>query len=102
MKYVLLLIAAISLGACSTSAGNDPVYAALKANPPTAIPAKHLPRLRRGTVSCDFFNAGQQGEYMTCWFPSGKPTKTAQLYFYNRIIRGGVYPSKDFITYVRI
>lgn len=102
MKYALLLCAALALAACTTTVANDPVYAALRANPPKVIPAKHLPRLRKGIVSCDFFNEGSRSDYMTCWFPSGKPTKTAKLYYYKRIIKGGIYPSSSPVTYVRL
>lgn len=102
MKSLPAFFFGLLLSACGASFQNDPAYVALKANPPTSISVKHLPRLRRGSASCDFFKEGQADEYMTCWFPSGKPTKIAQLYFYGRIIRGGIYPGKHFITFVKL
>ncbi|MGJ8627619.1 MAG: hypothetical protein ACSHXB_11735 [Sulfitobacter sp.] len=55
------------LSGCGAHNANDPAFLALKANPPTSIPAKHLPKLRRGIVSCDLFNEGKSSQYMTCW-----------------------------------
>ena len=87
MKYVFLLAAALGLSACGTNSKNDPVYAALKANPPTAIPTKHLPKLREGRASCDVFNEGTSNQYMNCWWPqSFNPTRTAYLTYYGSSI----------------
>lgn len=65
------LIAAMvaGLGACGPRPENNPVYLALKANPPKEIPARHLPKLRKNRPSCEVFNQGQPGAYMTCWLP---------------------------------
>ncbi len=67
----VILIAALGLSACAQSVANDPVYLALKANPPTSIPARHLPKLRKDRFSCDVFNEGKASQYMTCWWPAG-------------------------------
>ena len=92
MKRLLPLCTAFSLAlaACGTAPENDPIYQALKANPPTEIPAKHLPRLRRGAFACDVYNEGQARQYMTCWWPQDgmKPVQTAYLsYFPPSILR---------------
>lgn len=60
----------VVLAGCGLSPKNDPVYLALKANPPKEIPARHLPKLRKNIPSCDVFNEGRLSEYMTCWLPA--------------------------------
>lgn len=82
LKFALRLMTAITLSACGTNSGIDPVYAALVANPPTSIPAKHLARLRKGKASCDVFNKGKPSQYMTCWWPSGIPVSAVALTYY--------------------
>ena len=82
MRCMILLLAALALVACGSSPENDPVLLALKGNPPNSIPARHLPKLRRGAVSCDIHNEGLMDQYMTCWWPSGKPTSSAILTYY--------------------
>ena len=71
----------LALTACGPAPENDPIYQALKANPPTEIPAKHLPKLRRGAVACDVYNEGKSNQYMTCWWPAGIPV-SGVLYTY--------------------
>ena len=41
----------LGLTACGPSPENDPIYLLLKANAPTSIPARHLPKLRQGFSS---------------------------------------------------
>lgn len=101
MKYALFF-AALSVAACVTTKQNDPVFAALKANPPTVVPKADLVKLRAGLVACNVFNKGPRGQYQTCWFPSGKPTRTVQLYYYSRVIRGGIYPNNNLVTFIKI
>ena len=79
----------LALAACGPAPENDPIYQALKANPPTEIPAKHLPRLRRGAFACDVYNEGQANQYMTCWWPNGSGTVAYLTYF-----RGGLNPPR--------
>ncbi len=106
MKYAFLLLAALGLGACGISSGSDPVYAALRANPPTSIPSEHLSKLRQGRASCDVFNRGKSSQYMTCWWPGGKPTSAAYLSYYggglqrpnpNNLIAPGGKPVTEYI-----
>ncbi len=80
---IITITAALSLSACAQSVANDPVYLALKANPPTSIPARHLPKLRKGRFSCDVFNEGKASQYMTCWWPGGLPSSAAYLSYYS-------------------
>jgi len=84
MKRLLPLGTAFSLAlaACGPAPENDPIYRALKANPPTEIPARHLAKLRRGIVSCDVYNENQASQYMTCWWTSGLPPQGAYLTYY--------------------
>ncbi|GGO53212.1 hypothetical protein SAMN05444398_10153 [Roseovarius pacificus] len=89
MKSLILLCAALALTACGPSGKNHPVYKELKANPPTSIPARHLPKLRRGVVSCDVYNEGRADQYMTCWWPSYSIPPVAYLSFYG----GGLLPA---------
>lgn len=89
----LSAVALLVLVSCGNRFENDPVYQALKANPPTEIPARHLPRLRRGSFSCDVFEEGTARQYLTCWWSNGLPPKSAYLSYYG----GGVkrpHPSK--------
>lgn len=102
MKRLISILAAFGLGACGTSPENDPIYLALKANPPTSIPDRHLPKLRQGIVSCDVFEEGTARQYMTCWWPAGKPTQAVGLHFYSRIVRGGIYPSNKYVTIIKM
>lgn len=102
MKRWVSFCAVAVLTACGPAPENDPIYQALRANPPTEIPAKHLPKLRRGGVSCDFFNEGRVDQYMTCWWPAGKPTQVAGLHFYSRIYRGDIYPSNQYVTIIKM
>ncbi|MGH1454555.1 MAG: hypothetical protein ACRBBV_15425 [Paracoccaceae bacterium] len=71
-KITALFALALGLAACGPAPENDPIYQALKANPPTEIPAKHLPKLRRGAFACDIYNEGQANQYMTCWWPADR------------------------------
>jgi hypothetical protein len=82
MKRWVSFCAAAVLTACGTTPENDPIYQALRANQPTEIPAKHLPKLRGGRASCDVYNEGRADQYMTCWWPSGLPVQTASLSYY--------------------
>lgn len=79
--WLTTLCAALALTACGSSSDNDPIYLALKANPPTKIPAKHLPKLRRGIVSCDVYKEGTAGQYMTCWWPAGGSNFATLTYY---------------------
>lgn len=107
MKYVFGLCAVLGLGACSSNPERDPVYLALKANPPTSIPAKHLPKLRRGIVSCDVFEEGAAQQYMTCWWPAGRSVPPVALLTYyggglrrphpDNIIAPGGEPISDYL-----
>ncbi len=108
LKYMTLLLAALALASCGSGRENDPVYLALKANPPTSIPERDLAKLRAGKAACNLYEEGTANEYQTCWFPSGKPIQTAQLYFYRSAIIGqlvantDVYPNDNFVTYIRL
>ena len=62
-------MALLGLTGCGVDPEKDPVYQRLKANPPTEIPARHLPKLRRDIVSCDVHEEGTPRQYMTCWWP---------------------------------
>jgi hypothetical protein len=82
MKEYALFALGLLVSGCSPSPDNDPVYAALKANPPTEIPSKYLPQLRERRSACDVFNEGKPNQqYMTCWFPSGAPSEAYLAYF---------------------
>ncbi len=96
MKRVCALMALFGLVACGPSPENDPIYQQLKANPPTEIPARHLPKLRRGIVSCDVFEEGMPRQYMTCWWTSGWPPSGAYLTYYPPRI--GRSPSPERVT----
>jgi hypothetical protein len=98
MKTAVTLLAALTLTACGPSPKSDPIYLVLKKNPPTSISAADLVKLRAGRVACNIFNEDTKTEYQTCWFPLGKPTKAAQLYYYKPVIRGGIYPNNKPIT----
>ncbi len=105
LKYLILFLANSGLTACGPK--NDPRYLALKANPPTQIPAKHLPKLRRGIVSCDVYDEGKASQYMTCWWPAnGSVPPVAALTYYggglrrphpDNIIAPGGEPITDFL-----
>jgi hypothetical protein len=87
MKRWVSFCAAAVLTACGTTPENDPIYQALRANPPTSIPDQHLAKLRQGRLSCDVFHEGRSDQYMTCWWPqSFKPTRTAYLTYYGSSI----------------
>ena len=58
-------LAALSVAGCGAPLESDPIYLSLKANPPTEIPQRHLPKLRRGIVSCDVVKEGTPRQYMT-------------------------------------
>lgn len=80
---LIIICAALTLAACGPARENDRIYQALKADPPTEIPARHLGKLRRGMFSCDVLNEGRADQYMICYWPqSYKPTKTATLTYY--------------------
>lgn len=85
---------AVLLAACSPSAENDPIYRALLENRPTEVPARHMARLRRGLASCDIFNQGKLTQYMTCWWPGGRPVSGAGLYYYPPNPLSPPHPSK--------
>ncbi|WP_143163096.1 hypothetical protein [Roseovarius pacificus] len=84
MKSLILLCAALALTACGPRPENDPIYQALLADPPTLIPARHMPKLRGGHVACDVYNEGRSDQYMTCWWPQDglKPVQSAYLTYY--------------------
>lgn len=90
--YITALLGALT--ACGPSLSNDPIYAALKANPPTTIPAQFLPKLRQGRFACEVFNEGKGNQYMTCWWPSGKPVRSATLSYYGPTPISPPTPSK--------
>lgn len=102
MKAFLGMLAALGLVACGSSSQNDPIYLALKANPPTSIPPADLAKLRAGKVACNIFNEGEANEYQTCWWPSGRPLGAAQLHFYRPAVRGGIVPGSRPITYIEL
>ncbi len=82
-RHAALLAILLALAACTSRRENDPVYQQLKANPPTEIPARHLPKLRTGLASCDVYNEGDRArQYMTCWWPGGLPASGAYLAYY--------------------
>lgn len=83
MKWFFILSFLAVLATCGSSPANDPVYQALRANPPAAIPDRHLILLRNGRASCDVFKEGTSQQYMTCWWPSSyQPTTSATLSYY--------------------
>ncbi|MEP1963249.1 hypothetical protein [Tateyamaria sp.] len=84
MRKTIGLCIAFGLAACGPTLENDPVYLALKANPPTSIPAHHLKKLRGGRASCEVFEEGTARQYMTCWWPQDglKPVQTAYLTYF--------------------
>ncbi len=82
MKRWVSFCAVAVLTACGPAPENDPIYQALRANQPTEIPAKHLPKLRGGRASCDVYNEGRADQYMTCWWPGGLPSSAAYLAYY--------------------
>lgn len=88
-RTIFAAVMTMGLVACGPSPENDPVFLALKANPPTEIPARHLPKLRESRSSCDVFNEGQPSEYMTCWLPVGftEPLVARLRYFGPGLIR---------------
>ncbi len=106
-KITALFALALGLAACGPATENDLIFHALKANPPTRIPAKHLPRLRRGAVACDVYNEGQASQYMTCWWPASRSTPpVAYLSYYgggfrrphpDNIIAPGGKPISDYL-----
>ena len=102
MRAFFSLLFVFGLIACSTGSQNDPIFLALKANPPTKVSEKDLKKLRAQRVACNLFNEGTVNEYQTCWFPSGRPTRTIQLFYYKPAVRGGIYPGSNLITYLKI
>jgi len=88
MKKIFGFCIALGMAACGPTLENDPVYQALKANPPTSIPAHHLKKLRGGRASCDVFEEGTARQYMTCWWPNGAGTFAYLSY----------YGSSNFVT----
>lgn len=98
----LSCIALLMLAACGVSSEDDPIYLALKANPPTSIPPADLAKLRAGRIACNIFNDGEANEYQTCWWPAGKPLAVAQLHFYRPAIRGDIVPGSRQITYIEL
>ena len=101
-KIIALFALALGLAACGFTPEQEAIYHSLKANPPTSIPAADLAKLKKGHVACHGYNEGTSSEYMTCWLPAGRPTAAAQLYFYHRIISGGIYPSETWITHISL
>lgn len=109
MKRLLAaLTSGLLIGACGPSTQNDPIYQQLKANPPTTIPAKFLPDLRRGQFKCEVFNEGRANQYMTCWFPRGAPSAAYLSYFGpspidpphpSKLISSGGDPITEFIPF---
>ncbi len=83
-KIGCALIALYGLTACGHGSDNDPIYQQLKANPPTEIPARHVPKLKQGLKSCDVFNEGKLNQYLTCWSPNMGLVKyyATQLYYH--------------------
>ena len=83
IKHLAFAAIGIGLSACGPSLQNDPIYAALKANPPTQVPVDVARKLRSGTRSeCEVQNEGQSNQYMTCWFSSGLPPQSATLSYF--------------------
>ncbi|WP_299165773.1 hypothetical protein [uncultured Tateyamaria sp.] len=84
MKISLSILTALCLAACGSSSQNDPIYLALKADPPTEIPDRHVAKLRQGRFSCDVFNEGRSDQYMTCWWPQDglRPVQTAYMSYF--------------------
>ncbi len=81
-RHAALLAILLALAACTNDRENDPVYQQLKANPPTEIPARHLPKLRTRLASCDVYNEGDRfNQYMTCWWPGGAPSGAYLTYY---------------------
>lgn len=77
-------LAALSVAGCGAPLESDPIYQALKANPPTSVPASKRAELRKGHSNCDVFNEGQPSkQYMLCWWPSGLPAVDAYLGYYS-------------------
>jgi len=104
MKKILL--AAGILAACGRAPENDPVYQALRANPPTEIPERHLEKLRQGRFSCDVYEEGTAQQYMTCWWPRAGNT-VAYLSYYGGGLRrptpdGYVTPGEGVTGYLPI
>ncbi len=86
-------LAALSLAGCGAPLESDPIYQALKANPPTSVPANKRAELRKGHSTCDLFNEGQPSkQYMLCWWPSGGPS--AHLSYYAPSPISPPHPSK--------
>jgi len=73
----LSALSVVMLASCGPRLDLDPVYQSLLANQPPEIPEKHLQKLQRGLASCDVFKEGQSDQYMTCWWPSGRPALIA-------------------------
>ena len=86
-RAVFTAVMALGLSACGPPSGTDPVYLALKANPPTEIPARHLPKLRRNIPSCDKPSEGGSVGSMLCWWPSRRSDPhVAMLTYYDRSV----------------
>ena len=65
--------AALVFAACAAPLDRDPIYLALKARPPTQVPADRQVDLRKGHATCDVFNEGQLiKQYMLCGWPGGR------------------------------
>ena len=81
-KIATFPFVAALLSACGPNPQSDPIFLRLKENPPTTIPERHLVKIRQGRFSCDVHNEGRADQYMTCWWPSGKPPSSAMLTYY--------------------
>ncbi|MEP5082533.1 MAG: hypothetical protein ABJR46_13845 [Tateyamaria sp.] len=109
MRKAIGLCIVLGLAACGPALENDTVYLALKANPPTSIPAHHLKKLRGGRASCEVFEEGTARQYMTCWWPGGLPTSAAALSYYgpnrftppepSRLFAPGGEPITEFLKF---
>ncbi|GLS81323.1 hypothetical protein GCM10007893_21290 [Paracoccus marinus] len=91
-RAVFSAFAISGLVTCGPAPENDPVYLALKANPPSSVPQRHIDKLRHSAVSCDVFNEGQSREYMTCWL-AVNPDYAQLSYFGPGLIK----PPKDML-----
>ncbi|GGO53197.1 hypothetical protein SAMN05444398_10158 [Roseovarius pacificus] len=89
-----VVVVVLALTACGPRPENDPIYQALLADPPTSIPARHMPKLRGRHVACDVYNEGRSDQYMTCWWPSGKPVSSVYLTYYGPSLLLPPHPSR--------
>ena len=68
-------LAVLSVAGCGMPLESDPIYQALKANPPTSVLASKRAELRKGHSTCDVFDEGQPSkQYMLRWW-RGRWTK---------------------------